>query len=574
MILNLHGGQAGLFSAVLTAFVVETYTLLQPDSSATTNQLLAYQVSSQVPTAHIPSAINTTISSFINAGSFIPSTSARWINVSLFLSLTLSLAAAFFGILAKQWLREYMRWNSPLGSPRENVLVRQIRFEAWESWNLAATISTIPALLEIAMILFLIGVVILLWTLDNVVAIVVTISVLLFLSAAVAFTILPLFYRKCPYKSPTAWAFSVTLDFLRASWRYGLYRGKNIVNDCDWPRPKTWRERDVNICRMTTQTGRAAAKRELLEEINHIGDGIQPTMITSAVVKSSDAYADELLRDIEETGFLVRALLWVQKASQDTRVAKYADQCLESLHLNQTQETIRSSSILAVWSIFLAIEGNHLSTPQSTLWRTGESSEIPSQITALRRSLNVEAHVPTILDSDLIKYRISGYGPTGVGPYLIQRATCTEAQLSAHSLLFRILVVHLRTRAARLHDLLQSHGLGSHTVALHIRRMIETFQAIRSLGSDLDLLSTEWYREALRSILCHRELNDALDTTAPGFRADVFRRAGGYVRLTVDEEHLRLGEWSASLTRYCCCLSVVNSNLVRYSDPGRKDHSR
>ncbi|EKM58672.1 uncharacterized protein PHACADRAFT_58238, partial [Phanerochaete carnosa HHB-10118-sp] len=33
---------AGLFSAILTAFVVQTYQMLQPDTQDTTNQLLAY----------------------------------------------------------------------------------------------------------------------------------------------------------------------------------------------------------------------------------------------------------------------------------------------------------------------------------------------------------------------------------------------------------------------------------------------------------------------------------------------------------------------------------------------------
>ena len=154
--------KAGLFSAILTAFVVQTYPQLQPDSSSTTNDLLAInnQLLIQGLAAHgtsfyISSTLNSTMSSILDAQPFTPPTSARWINALFFTSLVLSLAAALFGILTKQWLREYMQWNSPLATPCENVIIRQFRFEAWESWNVAATIAAVPALLEIAMILFL-----------------------------------------------------------------------------------------------------------------------------------------------------------------------------------------------------------------------------------------------------------------------------------------------------------------------------------------------------------------------------------------------------------------------------------
>lgn len=198
--------KAGLFSAILTAFLVQTYPQLQPDSSSTTNELLAAtnQLLIQGLVSHgtsfyIPPTVNSTMSFILDSQPFTPPTSARWINALFFISLVLSLAAALFGILAKQWLREYMQWNSPLATPRENVIVRQFRFEAWESWNVAATIATVPALLEIAMILFLAGMVILLWTLDNVVAIAVTVVVAVFLSVVSVFTVLPIFVRRCPY---------------------------------------------------------------------------------------------------------------------------------------------------------------------------------------------------------------------------------------------------------------------------------------------------------------------------------------------------------------------------------------
>ena len=184
--------------------------MLQVDNTDTTNQLLALSVSTQLRTAGsiITDTLNKTLTSLADAAStsFSPSTATRWINILFFLSLVFSLAAALFSILAKQWIREYIKWNSPLALPRENVLVRQIRIEAWEDWQVSMILSSIPILLELGMVLFLVGVIILLWTLDDIVAIVVTVFISLFLAAFAAFTVLPIFSKRCPYRSPTAWA--------------------------------------------------------------------------------------------------------------------------------------------------------------------------------------------------------------------------------------------------------------------------------------------------------------------------------------------------------------------------------
>lgn len=198
--------KAGLFSAVLTAFVIESYQQLQADNAKGTALLLA-RISLQLEIFTLsPGFVNSSVPALVLPTQFSPESSALWINVLWFLSLLFSLAAALFGILAKQWLREYLKWYSTVSSPRENVLVRQTRYEAWNEWNVAASISSIPALLELALILFVCGLVILLWTLDHVVAIVFTIATAVFLVIISSFTLLPAIFKRCPYKSPTAWA--------------------------------------------------------------------------------------------------------------------------------------------------------------------------------------------------------------------------------------------------------------------------------------------------------------------------------------------------------------------------------
>ena len=402
--------QAGLFSAILTAFLVQTYPMLQADGTDTTNQLLALSVFTQLRTAGtiVSDTLNKTLTTLADAvsTSFSPSTAARWINILFFLSLVFSLAAALFSILAKQWIREYIKWNSPLALPRENVLVRQIRIEAWEDWQVSMVLSSIPIFLELGMVLFLAGVVILLWTLDDVVAKVITVFVSLFLGAFAAFTVLPIFSRRCPYRSPTAWACYVAFHILTSPAQYllryiemcgqylefmwGVYDEQPVPqriwsvlrgfwpsagwrSQVKWPgRLRAWRDCDLESRRVTTaRTGRwrlkktnlhDAARNEITQEAMDLGEHGAPVEKAEA-----DGLPDEacsaLLTNISEVSHLLRALAWVQQSSQSTRVVVYIQQCLDQVHsdlpppppdmVNDWRDNIRMVTIRCILSSIL-----------------------------------------------------------------------------------------------------------------------------------------------------------------------------------------------------------------------------
>ncbi|KZV85824.1 hypothetical protein EXIGLDRAFT_622593, partial [Exidia glandulosa HHB12029] len=89
---------AGLFSLATTAFVVESYHLLQPDSVAYTAAVLYTLVSA---TNHSTGITLPAPPNLQNASSL-----ARWINGLWFTSLLLSLIVALLGILAKQCIAE------------------------------------------------------------------------------------------------------------------------------------------------------------------------------------------------------------------------------------------------------------------------------------------------------------------------------------------------------------------------------------------------------------------------------------------------------------------------------------
>ncbi|KAI0347437.1 hypothetical protein BDW22DRAFT_528657 [Trametopsis cervina] len=204
----------GLFSAVVTGFTVESYSWLQtsqPDASVQV-QLLA-QISSQLASFSVAAGfVNSTIQPIplieINppAG---PSKLNVQINTLWFLSLGISLIASLLSIMVQQWLREY-RVPGHL-SVRERIRLRQYRYRGLHEWGVPQIISLLPVLLQIALIMFLVGLCRLLESLDETVAKTFIVWVGVSLAFYFAFTVLPIAIRRCPYKNPIAHAGSFTM---------------------------------------------------------------------------------------------------------------------------------------------------------------------------------------------------------------------------------------------------------------------------------------------------------------------------------------------------------------------------
>ncbi|KAJ7119743.1 hypothetical protein C8R44DRAFT_572497, partial [Mycena epipterygia] len=93
---------AGLFSASLTAFIIESYKTLLPDSGDSTVQLLA-QISQQLAAAangstfHPPPLVH-----------FAAPATSLLCNALWFVSLGLSLTCALIATLLEQWARNFL----------------------------------------------------------------------------------------------------------------------------------------------------------------------------------------------------------------------------------------------------------------------------------------------------------------------------------------------------------------------------------------------------------------------------------------------------------------------------------
>ncbi|KAH9912336.1 uncharacterized protein BXZ73DRAFT_29345, partial [Epithele typhae] len=125
---------AGLFSAILTAFNVQSYPLLQPN--APDPVLVTLQQISQQLSGYTVHAQNVTSSSSA------PARSDVWLNILWFSSLICSLSSASIGIMVKQWLNEYSTGLS--GSSHEIARLRQHRLDNLAKWRVAEIVALLP----------------------------------------------------------------------------------------------------------------------------------------------------------------------------------------------------------------------------------------------------------------------------------------------------------------------------------------------------------------------------------------------------------------------------------------------
>jgi hypothetical protein len=102
--IRANGSQSGLFAAVITAFIIDSYKQLSRDSASITIDLLA-QISQQLAGASNGSFV----AALVPPQSFRPTPTAVRVNVLWFLSLALGLTCALSATLVQQWSRNYIQ---------------------------------------------------------------------------------------------------------------------------------------------------------------------------------------------------------------------------------------------------------------------------------------------------------------------------------------------------------------------------------------------------------------------------------------------------------------------------------
>ncbi len=222
--------QAGLFSAIQTAFNVELYKRLTPEPDPDPVLIALERISAQLSGFAVNTAfVNSTQPRFALTSDVKTPAVPLWIvvlNALWFSSLISSLAAASIGIMVKQWLTEYKSGVS--GTSRQTARLRQLRLHSLQRWRVEEIVSTLPVLLQFASGLFFAGLLILLWNLNRAVAIVGTILVGILAIFSLFTIVLPSVATHCSYLSPP----SRVLFALTRPWRKVVYYGRRNLSSC------------------------------------------------------------------------------------------------------------------------------------------------------------------------------------------------------------------------------------------------------------------------------------------------------------------------------------------------------
>ena len=193
----LPRSQAGLFSAVTSAFVIEVSSQLKPDQNeeaAALLRVLVYQADRTAFGENIP------IVPPLWAG---PPRVMVLVQAILFGSLATSLFSAFLAMLGKQWLNRYASTDMR-GTAIERSQNRQRKLDGIITWYFDHVMESLPLMLQIALLLLGLALSYYLWEVNITVACVVigvtSLGVIFYIFIVIAGTA----YESCPYQTPLA----------------------------------------------------------------------------------------------------------------------------------------------------------------------------------------------------------------------------------------------------------------------------------------------------------------------------------------------------------------------------------
>ena len=150
-----------MFSAIVTSFLIRALDDLEPNYQRQTVLLLHQVLNGRDP--NLANISDPTIP-------FKPTGFAIAVNCLWFASLSASLGASFGAMICKEWLTEYNGGANPVVDLLR-ACQRQIRFRAFQRWNVHALVALLPPLLHSSVLLFFTGAVVYLWRVDEMVAI-------------------------------------------------------------------------------------------------------------------------------------------------------------------------------------------------------------------------------------------------------------------------------------------------------------------------------------------------------------------------------------------------------------------
>ncbi|KAJ7838891.1 hypothetical protein B0H13DRAFT_2418723 [Mycena leptocephala] len=197
---------AGLFSAILTALLTESYKTMKPDSGDITVFFLA-QISQQ-----LAASANITTFDIALPAPFTP----------LMSSLSgLSLTCALVATLLEQWGRDFLHRADMRSAPATRARVFSYLYHGLKRFKMHTVVEIIPLLLHMSLFFFFAGFIAFLIPVNIVITAVVGSILVMVTGVYTLLTTLPLFHLDCPYRTPLSgcfWRFRQILHTMLHRW--------------------------------------------------------------------------------------------------------------------------------------------------------------------------------------------------------------------------------------------------------------------------------------------------------------------------------------------------------------------
>ncbi|KAL1761313.1 hypothetical protein FB107DRAFT_269303 [Schizophyllum commune] len=307
---------AGLFSSVVTTFVVQSSQALQPDYARISVSLLSEMIAIQRAWAD-GALVSDIPRTRISLGAVSASGLDYWCNGLWFMSLALSLSVALMAVLVKQWLQAYQ--NHVSGSPRQQALTRQFRLIGVERWNLPLIVGLLPTLLHVSLLFFFVGLALYTFSLDTAIAYVVIALAGSAYSLYIVANVLPIFDPQCPYKTPL----SQYGSHLLWSALTGVHGWVRRLEQDTLPGPPPAGQSLESACRARRWT--TSARTRIITHVKALVRRLPPSAAWNPRTREATAAA----RD--ETSLMVDCLAWVHATTSNPSAVSITVQAISGL---------------------------------------------------------------------------------------------------------------------------------------------------------------------------------------------------------------------------------------------------
>ncbi|THV02642.1 hypothetical protein K435DRAFT_652978, partial [Dendrothele bispora CBS 962.96] len=187
---------SALYSASLTAFIIESYKTLQADPADVSVDLLT-QISRQ-----LASLSNGTVMGFEAPAPFEPETSSLYCNILWFLSLALALTCSLLATFVQQWTRDFIHKVTMRPSPVVSARVLAFSYFGLRRFGMHTFVDVIPILLHTSLLLFFAGLIRLLRPVNLALSYLMTGVLGIFVLVYISLTLVPLIHLDAPYRTP------------------------------------------------------------------------------------------------------------------------------------------------------------------------------------------------------------------------------------------------------------------------------------------------------------------------------------------------------------------------------------